>query len=327
MIWYPWLTPAYRQLVAQYTSERRHHALLLQSVPGCGDESLIQALGYWLMCENPQGEKTCGVCHSCHMMKAETHPDWHVVEPEKGKATIGVEAVRQLTETLYNMSQQGGSKVAWIRGAERLSEAAANALLKTLEEPPKQTYFLLSCPDSAPLLPTVRSRCLHWQLSCPDEAFGIEWLRRQGNVPSEVNVLRTALRLSNGAPPVAQAMLASGDWAARAELCKELALSFERRDLLALLPLLNQDNAEERIHWAVSLLLDVMKQQQGASAFVVNQDALEAIQRLSAIMSPLLINLTVQRWLDCRYQLMTVAGINRELLLTNMLSQTEREAA
>ncbi|WP_347254683.1 DNA polymerase III subunit delta' [Leminorella grimontii] len=321
MIWYPWLTPAYRQLVAQYSSDRSHHALLLQSIPGCGDEPLVQALGYWLMCQEPQGEKTCGVCHNCHMMKAGTHPDWHVVEPEKGKTAIGVETVRQLTETLYNRAQQGGVKVAWIRETERLSEAAANALLKTLEEPPEHTYFLLSCHEPSALLPTIRSRCLHWLLACPDEAFSVEWLRRQN--AGQPDSLRTALRLSNGAPVAAQQLLTSDVWAARAAICQRMAEAFERRDLLLLLPLLNEDNAAERIHWSVSLLLDVVKHQQGAGNFIVNQDAIDAVQRLAVIMAPGQINRITQRWLACRRELQTVAGINRELLLTNMLNQTE----
>lgn len=321
MIWYPWLTPVYKQLVAQYTAERDHHALLVQSVPGCGDELLIQALGRWLMCQDRHGEKTCGVCHSCNLMKAGTHPDWLVIAPEKGKSSLGVDQIRQLTETLYSHSQQGGLKVAWIPQSELLSEAAANALLKTLEEPPKNTYFLLGCHDPSQLLATVRSRCFHWLLACPDEDFSVQWLERQnsGNPSS----FRTALRLSNGAPVAAQQLLTSEVWEKREAVCQGLSVAFQQRDLLSFLPLLNHDNVEQRIHWAVSVMLDVIKYQQGATGFIVNQDCLRAIQNMAGLSSAIIFNQISQRWLSCRHDLLTVAGVNRELLLTNMLNQTD----
>ncbi|WP_159566431.1 DNA polymerase III subunit delta' [Budvicia diplopodorum] len=321
MIWYPWLTPVYKQLVAQYASERNHHALLIQSVPGCGDEPLIQALGRWLMCQHRNGEKTCGVCHSCNLMKAGTHPDWLVVEPEKGKSALGVDQIRQLTETLYSHSQQGGLKVAWIPQSELLSEAAANALLKTLEEPPKDTYFLLGCYDPSRLLATIRSRCFHWLLSCPDEEFSVKWLTHQN--AGQRDSLKTALRLSHGAPIAAQQLLTSDIWGKREAVCRGLGVAFQQRDLLSLLALLNHDNADERIHWAVSLLLDVLKYQQGAATFIVNQDFTAIIQNMAELASSVTFNQIIQKWLNCRHDLLSVAGVNRELLLTNMLNQAD----
>ncbi|SFC97072.1 DNA polymerase III subunit delta' [Pragia fontium] len=321
MIWYPWLTPIYRQLVSQYASDRKHHALLLQSIPGSGDRQLIQALGRWLMCRNPQGEKTCGICHSCNLMKAGTHPDWHVIEPEKGKSAIGVDRVRELTETLYNHAQQSGYKVAWFPESELLSEAAANALLKTLEEPPADTYFLLGCHEPAKLPATVRSRCLFWVMDCPEETFSIEWLRRQN--AGQPDSLKTALRLSHGAPVAAQQLLTSETWKNREGVCQSLSSAFFQRDLLSFLPALNHDNADERIHWAVSLLLDVVKDQQGAFDFVVNQDCQSVIRNLAGLGSPQLFNRIAQDWLKCRHELLSVAGVNRELLLTNMLNQAD----
>lgn len=321
MIWYPWLTPIYKQLVAQYSADRSHHALLIQSVPGCGDELLIQALGRWLMCQNRDGEKTCGVCHSCNLMKAGTHPDWLVVSPEKGKNSLGVDQIRQLIDTLYTHSQQGGFKVAWIHQAEQLSEAAANALLKTLEEPPKDTYFLLGCYDPSHLLATIRSRCFHWLLSCPDENFSVKWLEYQN--AGQHDSLKTALRLSHGAPIAAQQLLTSTIWGKREVICRGLGTAFQQRDLLSFLPLLNHDNVEERIHWAVSVLLDVVKYQQGADAFIVNQDVIGIIHNIASFAPAVIFNQISQAFLSCRHQLLSIPGVNRELLLTNMLNQAD----
>lgn len=138
MKWYPWLRPAYEQLVANHQAGRGHHALLVHALPGMGDDSLIYALGRWLMCQQPDGQKSCGQCRACQLMQAQTHPDYYLIEPEKGKATLGIDAIREVTEKLYDRARLGGAKVVWIKDAAQLTEAAANALLKTLEEPPEK---------------------------------------------------------------------------------------------------------------------------------------------------------------------------------------------
>lgn len=141
MKWYPWLRPDFEKLVASYQTGRGHHALLIQALPGMGDDALIYALSRYLMCQQPEGHKSCGQCRGCQLMQAGTHPDYYSLLPEKGKSTLGVDAVREVSEKLYEHSRLGGAKVVWIPDAAQLTDAAANALLKTLEEPPAQTWF------------------------------------------------------------------------------------------------------------------------------------------------------------------------------------------
>ncbi len=141
MNWYPWLNAPYRQLVGQHSTGRGHHALLLHSLPGNGEDALIYALSRWLMCQQRQGEKSCGECHSCRLMLAGNHPDWYVLTPEKGKSSIGVELVRQLIDKLYSHAQQGGAKVVWLPHAEVLTDAAANALLKRWKSLQRRPIF------------------------------------------------------------------------------------------------------------------------------------------------------------------------------------------
>ena len=71
-------------------------------------------------------------------MQAGTHPDYYTLEPEKGKSALGIDAVREVSEKLYEHARLGGAKVVWLKDAALLTEAAANALLKTLEEPPEK---------------------------------------------------------------------------------------------------------------------------------------------------------------------------------------------
>lgn len=106
-----------------------------------GDDALIYALSRYLMCQQPEGHKSCGQCRGCQLMQAGTHPDYYSLLPEKGKSTLGVDAVREVSEKLYEHSRLGGAKVVWIPDAAQLTDAAANALLKTLEEPRHRPGF------------------------------------------------------------------------------------------------------------------------------------------------------------------------------------------
>lgn len=321
MKWYPWLTVPYRQLVGQHIAGRGHHALLLHSLPGNGEDALIYGLSRWLMCQHRQGEKTCGECHSCRLMLAGNHPDWYVLAPEKGKSSIGVELVRQQIEKLYSHAQQGGAKVVWLPHAERLTDAAANALLKTLEDPPEKTYFLLDCHQPASLLATLRSRCFYWYLACPDTALSLQWLQRQ--IPTEPVAALAALKLSEGAPLAAERLLQPERWTIRTTLCVALSRALSSMDLLSMLPQLNHDDAAERLQWISSLLLDALKWQQSASEFVVNQDQLPLVQQLAQLATTPILLHSAKQLAQCRHQLLSVVGVNRELLLTEQLLNWE----
>ncbi|EKN6085741.1 DNA polymerase III subunit delta' [Yersinia enterocolitica] len=321
MKWYPWLTAPYRQWVGQQTAGRGHHALLLHSLPGNGEEALIYGISRWLMCQQRQGEKSCGECHSCRLMLAGNHPDWYVLTPEKGKSSLGVELVRQQIEKLYSHAQQGGAKVVWLPHAELLTDAAANALLKTLEEPPEKTYFLLDCHQPASLLATLRSRCFYWHLACPDTALSLQWLQRQ--IPAEPVSMLAALKLSEGAPLAAECLLQPERWATRTTLCHALHSALHSSDLLSLLPQLNHDDAPERLQWISSLVLDALKWQQGAGQFAVNQDQLPLVQQLAGMAATPVLLHSAQALGHCRHQLLSVVGVNRELLLTEFLLNWE----
>lgn len=322
MNWYPWLNTPYRQLVGQYAAGRGHHALLLHAAAGNGDEALAYGLSRWLICQRHNGEKSCGECHSCRLMLAGNHPDYHVLTPEKGKSSLGIEPIRQVIETLYSHAQQGGAKVIWLPQAELLTEAAANALLKTLEEPPEKTYFLLSCHEPSRLLATLRSRCFYWHLASPDEQLSLQWLNRQ--VPGNPVDLLTALRLHDGAPLAAEQLLQPERWQQRGALCAALNAALPQHDMLSLLPVLNHEDVAERLHWLCALLVDAMKWQQGAASFALNQDQQPLVQQLASQLSGTSLQQVVQQWLNCRHQLLNVTGVNRELLLTERLLSWEQ---
>uniref|UniRef100_UPI0031D21F57 DNA polymerase III subunit delta' n=1 Tax=Klebsiella sp. TaxID=576 RepID=UPI0031D21F57 len=320
MKWYPWLRPSFEQLVAGYQAGRGHHALLLQALPGMGGEALIYALCRYLMCRQPQGNKSCGQCHSCQLMQAGTHPDYHTLAPEKGKSALGIDAVRDVNEKLYERSRLGGAKVVWTGDAALLTDAAANALLKTLEEPPEDTWFFLACQEPARLLATLRSRCRLHHLAPPSESYGLAWLEREVTMPQEA--LLSALRLSANAPAAALYLLQESHWASRQQLIQTLAGVLSSGDWLALLPILNHEQAAVRLHWLASLLLDAQKRQQGIT-LVSNPDAWTLVNQLAQTLPAARLQAIARDVSACRDQLLNVVGVNRELLLTERLLRWE----
>ncbi|MGP1959752.1 MAG: DNA polymerase III subunit delta' C-terminal domain-containing protein [Arsenophonus sp. NC-TX2-MAG3] len=318
MNWYPWLNYAYRQIIALHQKNQGHHALLLHANIGMGSDSLIYAISRWLMCQQPVDIKSCGVCRSCQLMIAGTHPDWHKISAEKGKNTIRIENIRCLTEILVNHTQQSWPKVIWFSEVEALTEAASNALLKILEEPTDNTYFFLECCDPAALLATLRSRCFYYYLSVPEEKNVISWLQKQKISLALVDI-KTAIKLNAGAPLAALTLLKSDNWLKRKQFCQSLMQYLSTKTILSWLPELDQPDAAYRISWLISLLLDAVKYQQQAGSYCINQDQLSLITKLAAINSVDSILKSATEWKNCRYQLMSVMGLNQELRLTSQL--------
>ncbi len=207
------------------------HALLVHGPQGIGQWELALTLAQAWLCEAAAEPRPCGQCASCRLVQARAHPDLRVLLPEAlqeplgwalaeadadasaeraGKARqpskdIKVEAVRSAVAFAQTTSARGGAKVLVVHPAERMNGIAANALLKTLEEPPGAARFVLSCAAPDVLLPTVRSRCQALALALPQEAQALAWLGAQGVASPEV-----MLAAAGGQPLEALAWIRQG---------------------------------------------------------------------------------------------------------------------
>jgi DNA polymerase-3 subunit delta' len=143
--------------------ERLSHAYLFLGPEGVGKATTARALAAALNCTQPDEDgDACGTCPSCRRLAASTHPDFLVISPEESKAQISIEHIRELRRLTGYPPLGGGWRVVLIKPAEALSalnDAAANALLKTLEEPPPRHLLVLTARGEADLLPTIVSRC------------------------------------------------------------------------------------------------------------------------------------------------------------------------
>ena len=225
---YPWLVPTYHKISQTFSEGLGHHALLIKADQGLGTEGLFEALTKRIMCQTPDNVP-CGHCHACHLMAAHSHPDFHVLASQEGK-DIGVDQVRAINEVVSQHAQQNGNKLVYIQDAERLTEAAANALLKTLEEPRPNTYFLLQTEPSSSLLATIYSRCQVWNVPLPTEAEALTWLSSQ--FQAETSELLTALAMNLGRPLLALETLQQGLIEQRKNFLRQFWLFYRRRSPL-----------------------------------------------------------------------------------------------
>ena len=195
----PWLgAPLQEALRTQ-----RGHALLIHGPQGIGQFELALSLAQAWLCETSPTQQACGTCASCRLVQAHSHPDLLVLVPEALRDSLGwgaadesdegegktsktkpskeikVEAVRTAVSFAQSTSARGQRKVVLIHPAERMNAIAANTLLKTLEEPPGDARFVLSCGAPDALLPTIRSRCQAVPLALPPADVASAWLAQQ----------------------------------------------------------------------------------------------------------------------------------------------------
>lgn len=197
----PWHRPQWERIERSIRAGRVPHALLLHGAAGNGKAWFAARLAATLLCRS--GEPPCGVCESCRFCAAGSHPDRLDVGVEKDRREIVVDQIRDLIHTVGLTARLGGRKVVTINHAERMNRHAANTLLKTLEDPPGATVFLLVSSNHALLLATIRSRCQMIGFPVADRDIALGWLRGRVSDPDR------ALALARGGP-IRAVELASG---------------------------------------------------------------------------------------------------------------------
>jgi DNA polymerase-3 subunit delta' len=223
---YPWLESAWLRLLA--TRSRPAQALLLAGPRGVGKSELALAWAQALLCESPLADgAACGQCPACHWFETGSHPDFRLLslqektgkEGETRMATaIEVEQAREAVDFVQLSTYRAGFRAVLVDPADSLNLAAANALLKVLEEPPLNTVFVLVSDQPRRLLPTIRSRCTRLDVGLPESDLALRWLAGQ-----QVRDAETLLALSGGAPLDAQRWAEGGELDERLGVLQGLA--------------------------------------------------------------------------------------------------------
>lgn len=211
----PWIARQLQDLLAQ-----RGHAWLLHGPSGLGQYELGLGMVQAWLCDTPGAAGACGQCDSCHQVEVRAHTDLCVLMPEttmqllgwplgekaqddidqkkrKPSKEIRIDAMREALEFAQRTSGRGRGKAMLVYPAERMNHVTANALLKTLEEPPGDMRFVLATEAAHQLLPTIRSRCLGHTLAWPAPDEAAPWLAAQGVPAAAAPAL---LRAAGGRP-------------------------------------------------------------------------------------------------------------------------------
>jgi DNA polymerase-3 subunit delta' len=223
----PWHRKLWQRLFDAVDQDRLPHGLLLTGKAGLGKEIFAKLFSASLLCHRPRSDRLpCGECRSCRFLSAGAHPDFFHLAPEEKGRPIKIDAVREFVSWSTFTAQEGTRRVALIAPADAMNTAAANSLLKTLEEPPASLVILLVTSRSGVLPPTVRSRCQESRLHTPPAEQALGWLSTQ--LPSQETTdtetdWRKLLELSAGAPIAAKSMASDGYLETRNTLFREFA--------------------------------------------------------------------------------------------------------
>ncbi len=216
----PWLKPAFDQLEKARCSGRLGHAWLITGPIGSGKLNLALAFAARLLAGAGVGQEPPLLrpqdalrAMAEHRVPSDHHPDLHVIHPEEDKRSISVEQVRDVIDAIALTAHRGAAKVVVLDPADALTTAAANALLKTLEEPSGDTYLLLLCHQPGRLPATIRSRCQRLGVGRSTEQGLVEWLEGTDSAS-----IRRAWRISGGAPLLTARLAQSNDLSENSKL-------------------------------------------------------------------------------------------------------------
>lgn len=217
----PWHRDVYDRFQKVLAQDRAPHALLISGAAGGGIEHLAALMAGTLLCHAPES-RPCGSCDGCRMAQAGSHGDYRWLAPEAGKRALGIDAIRQAVSFIQQTPAFGERKVMVIAPAHAMTVAAANALLKTLEEPPGNGHLLLVSARPSDLPATVRSRCQLMQTPVPSLDQALAWLQAQCG-GKDVAALTVALEAAEGEVMTAMQWLQNGDLATITELRNQLS--------------------------------------------------------------------------------------------------------
>lgn len=308
---YPWLIPAWMRWKTQLDSTRFASATLISAPEGCGAFQLVERFAQALMCTNHSSEP-CGFCHGCELMRSQSHPDYHLVRPEKVGKNITVDQIRHANRLAQESSQLSGFRLIAIEPAEAMNESAANALLKTLEEPAAQCIFVLVTENTNRLLATIVSRCQKIAIPEPEPKSVKMWLEAECQLP----IPEYAAHIYRNAPLATKEAIASGEIKHYSDIEQQF-LSALRGDLSSLLACSKALSAKPLtyLNWLWFLLTDAQKVAFGLSGghFTPGSQALSAMIHLDRLQQQ------TQGLAKLIEQLRLFSGLNAELLITDWL--------
>lgn len=314
---FPWQDALWQYGLQCVKQQCLPHGIVIYGPPGVGKNHFVSVFNQRRFCLQPELLLACGKCASCHQFQAGTHPDYYVLSPEDS-SSIGIDRIRVLAGDLVLSSHYGLGKTAVISPAEAMTPAAANALLKTLEEPVPGTVIFLLTSQYHGLLATVRSRCQRFVLSTPPLLLAQSWLVKQDVRAAQASLL---LALAQGSP-LRALELSQLDWLqyrddAWQDFCKLLKAKVHPTTVATRWL---KHGIHTPLYWLNLWAVDLIRLQHSSHPpRLFNPDYREAMLELSQQLSPRGLNVWYQQLLAATAGLKVNA--NEQLLMESLLIQ------
>ena len=277
---YPWQQDQWSHLLQRHHANGLPHALLFTGPAGIGKLDFARILSQSLLCnQQDKNGQPCGVCKSCQLLASGTHPDLDEVLPEEEGKAIKIDQIRALIEYLTLHSHYRGPRVVILSPADKLNIAAANSLLKTLEEPRPGTLLMLITSQPTKLPATIRSRCQLVRFNPPETEAALNWLRPQLPTPAAAEQL---LHMANGGPLLALEMATNGAIDEQQQFMQDLNdIAMGERDPLTTAAAWLKATQANHLHWLYIWVCDMIKVRSGAAADSIATGNGAALQSLA----------------------------------------------
>lgn len=277
---YPWQQAQWQQTIKRANDNRLAHALLLTGAEGTGKYDFALGLARSLLCSAVDADgRACGACKSCQLFDSDTHPDFTRIVPADEGGAIRIDQIRALIEHMGLHSHFGGKRIILLNPADSMNMAAANSLLKTLEEPQPDTLLLLITARPTRLPATIRSRCQVIRFERPEPALARDWLSSQLDNPAQADNL---LSLASGAPLLARAMGTDDTLQQQQQRLADLAgIAQGEQDPVSIAGSWYKDETARPIQWLYQWVSDMIRSRTGIEDFAHNRDLAPTLQSLA----------------------------------------------
>lgn len=316
---YPWFEPQWQRVKQLFAAGKLPHALIVNGAKGIGKLHFASSVAQLVLCHDNSNGAACSVCRSCQLFASSGHPDLYHLAPEDGVEQIKVDQVRDLSSFMQSTAQQGGYRVVILDPAEAMNISAANALLKTLEEPGKDSLLLLLSNQLGQVMPTIKSRCQRVGCPIPARDMAISWLQQKLSIDS--GVAGQLLNVVHGAPLLALTFKERGEQELRADFFVGLKSILQgKATAISLAPQYAKKDIKLLLSWLYSLLVDVSKLQiAGEGTSIANADMTKMLAALAARSQAKKVYALADKVQWQRSALLAHQNPNKQLLLEDLL--------
>lgn len=259
---YPWQAQQWQQSLQYLIRKRLPHAILLSGPSSIGKLEFCLSYIQRMNCTQPtQDNNACGICRDCHLFKVRTHPDVRMINVDESVDQIKVDQIkvddiREINKFMSLSRQQGTYKIVCINQAELMNINTANALLKTLEEPPPNSILFLISHRANTLLATVKSRCQIWRFNLPDKDQAMNWLQQRADGVA----WETLLPVSGNRPLLALALHETGLGEARAAFYHDIHQLMQHQEKVTTISAkLQNEDLEKLVTWQQAWCADLVR--------------------------------------------------------------------